>query len=116
MSWRLALDRAWQRKMDEVIALSKACCGLTSDDDSRPADLGVRVSRRLQARTALAYDGLADIEDAIARIDAGTYGMCAGCDQAMCDEWLATRPERRYCPDCSPSMTAVMPSVSLKRG
>jgi DnaK suppressor protein len=100
-AWRLALDSAWRRKMDEVITLSKASYGLTSDTDGSLPDRGVRVSSRLRARTESAYDDLAAIEDAIARVDDGTYGMCAGCDQAMTDEWLAEKPEGRYCPDCS---------------
>lgn len=99
--WRLALDSAWQCKIDEVIALSKAFCGLTSDDRRRPADISVRVLSRLQAKTGRAYDELVAIEDAVARIDDGGYGLCASCDQAMSDEWLADKPEVLYCPDCS---------------
>jgi DnaK suppressor protein len=99
--WRLALDSAWHRKIDEVIALSKAFCGLTSDDGSSPPGGGFRVSSRLRARTERAYDELAAIEDAVARIDDGTYGRCTSCDQAMSDEWLADKPEVLYCPDCS---------------
>jgi RNA polymerase-binding transcription factor DksA len=87
--------------MDEVIALSKAFCGLTSDDPDSNPNRGVRVSSRLQARTERAYDELVAIEDAIARIDDGTYGMCASCDRVMPDEWLADKPEVRYCPDCA---------------
>lgn len=99
--WRLTLDSAWRRKMDEVIALSKVFCGLTSDDDGNPARPGVLASSRLEARTERAYDDLVAIEDAIARIDDGTYGMCASCGQAMSDEWLAHKPAVRYCPACS---------------
>lgn len=122
-SWRLALDSAWQRKIDEVIALSKAFCGMTSDDDASAAGRDVRVLSRLQARTGRAYDDLAAIEEAIARIDDGTYGMCAGCDRAMSDEWLAARPEARYCPDCSlllvswqqPDLPSAPPSAPARR-
>ncbi len=121
--WRLALDSAWQCKIDEVIALSKAVCGLSSDDDGSAASQGVLVSSRLQARTERAYDELAAIEDAIARIDDGTYGMCAGCDRAMSDEWLAAQPGARYCPDCSlrlvswqqPDLPHAQPSAPVQR-
>jgi RNA polymerase-binding transcription factor DksA len=92
--WRLALDSAWRRKVDEVIALSKASCGLTSDEDGSPAGRGVQVSSRLRARTERAYDELAAIEDAIARIDDGKYGICESCHQAMPDEWLADGERR----------------------
>jgi DnaK suppressor protein len=100
-AWRLALDSAWRRKIDEVIILSKASGGLTSDVDSDPADQGVQVSGRLLARTERAYYEVAAIEEAIARIDAGTYGMCTGCGKTMSDEWLADTPEAECCPDCS---------------
>jgi len=99
--WRLALNSAWQCKIDEVIALSKAFCGLTSEDRGSLADPSVRVLNRLQAKTERAYDELAAIEDAVARIDDGTYGLCASCHHAMSDEWLADKPEVLYCPDCS---------------
>ena len=99
--WQLALDSAWRRKLDEAIALSKASCGLTSDADDCPSNPGVRASRRLQARAERAFDELAAIEDAIARLEGGTYGMCESCHQAMSDAWLADKPEVRYCPDCS---------------
>jgi RNA polymerase-binding transcription factor len=100
-AWRLALNSAWQRKIDEVIALAMASNGLTSDAEYGPARQDVRVSSRLQARTERAYHEVAAIEEAIARIDAGTYGMCAGCGQVMSDEWLADKPAAQYCPDCS---------------
>lgn len=121
--WRLTLDSAWRRKMDEVIALSKVFCGLTSDDDGNPAGPGVRVSSRLEARTERAYDELVAIEDAIARINDGTYGICASCRQCMPDEWLAGNPAVRYCPDCflrrtsrpEPDLPRTSPSASPGR-
>jgi RNA polymerase-binding transcription factor DksA len=99
--WRLALNSAWQRKIDEVITLSMASGGLTSDAEYGLADQGGGVSSRLHARTERAYYEVAAIEEAIARIDAGTYGMCTECRQHMADEWLADKPENPYCPDCS---------------
>jgi len=98
---RLNLEAAWQRKIEEVIALSKACYGLTPDDDDSPASRCTQASGRLRARTERAYDELAAIEDAIAKVDDGMYGMCEGCDLAMPDEWLADKPDVQYCPDCS---------------
>jgi DnaK suppressor protein len=100
-AWRLALHSAWESKIDEVITLSMASNGLTSDAEGDQADQGVQVSSRLLARTERVYDEVAAIEEAIARIDAGTYGMCADCRQTMSEEWLADRPEAQYCPDCS---------------
>jgi DNA-directed RNA polymerase subunit RPC12/RpoP len=99
--WRLALDSAWHCKIDEVVALSKALCGLGSVDGDSPASQGDRALGRLETRTERAFDELAAIEDAAARIDGGTYGLCASCGQAMSDDWLADQPEVLDCPDCS---------------
>jgi DnaK suppressor protein len=100
-AWRQALNSAWERKIDEVIVLSMASGGLPSDDECGPPDQGVQVSRRLHTRTERAYHEVAAIEEAIARVDAGTYGICDGCGHTMSDEWLAEMPETQYCPDCS---------------
>jgi DnaK suppressor protein len=37
------------------------------------------------------------VVDAIARLDAGTYGRCAVCDRAIDDERLQARPEVPTC-------------------
>jgi len=99
--WRVALEGSWQRKIDEIVALSRATCGLSADPGETLAVPGARSSRRLGARASRAYEELAAIESAMARVDDGTYGICAGCDQPMGEEWLADKPETRYCPDCS---------------
>jgi DnaK suppressor protein len=100
VTWRRTLESAWQRKIDEAITLTKASSGSPWDDDGSPASWGMQLSR-LQARTERAYEDLAAIEEAMSRVDHGAYGTCAGCDRAMSDEWLAEKPEVRYCPDCS---------------
>jgi len=99
--WRHALEAAWQRKVDEVIALSKAFCSPAPDADDSEGTRNGRARSRLQTRTRRAYDDLAAIEDAIARLNDRTYGMCVGCNRTMSDEWLADSPAARYCPDCS---------------
>lgn len=98
--WRLALESAWQRKVDEVIALTKAYPGPASDDDGSRASQGTQVSR-LRARTDRAYEDLAAIETAMSRVEDGTYGTCAGCNGVISDEWLGAKPEVRHCQDCS---------------
>jgi len=108
-SWRLALDSAWELKIDEVIALSKASRGLMWEDDDNAASRPVQMPSQLEARTVRACDELAAIEDAIARIDDGTYGLCAGCDEVISEGWLATKPEARYCPDCSLRLVSWQP-------
>lgn len=107
--WRVALESRWQRKLDEAIALSRACYGLSLADDGSLGQRPVRRSRRLCARTAEAYEELAAIEDAMARVDDGSYGLCADCARVMPDDWLAGTPEARHCPDCSLHMAPRLP-------
>ena len=98
LRWRLRLEALWERKLDEVLALAAASQGESVAGDDGPAD-ALR-SRRLHHRAARAYEDLADIVDAIARISDGTYGRCARCHRRMPDDWLADEPQIRYCAKC----------------
>ncbi len=112
--WKLVLESRWQRKIDEVVILSQARSGLSADRDE-PANLpGVQGSRKLGARIDAALDEVAAIEEALARLDDGSYGTCAGCDRRMAADWLADSPETRYCPDCSLSLVSWQPPSRRK--
>lgn len=41
---------------------------------------------------------LADVERALARLDAGTYATCEVCADRLPESLLAERPAARYCP------------------
>ncbi|GMA59192.1 hypothetical protein GCM10025858_36950 [Alicyclobacillus sacchari] len=43
---------------------------------------------------------LEDIDEALKRIDAGTYGVCAECGREITSERLEAMPTARYCIDC----------------
>jgi DnaK suppressor protein len=43
---------------------------------------------------------LLQIDDALGRIDDGTYGMCINCGQAMAEKRLTAVPWAPYCVDC----------------
>lgn len=44
-----------------------------------------------------------EIEDAIFRLDKGTYGLCETCEEAISPKRLRAMPEARYCITCSRS-------------
>src|SRR5215472_4824018 len=97
--WRATLESLWRQKLDQAIVLARACAevGLAPwGSAGRPAP----PYERLQSRTERAYADLADVEAAIARADAGTYGICAGCGHFMADDWLADQPDVERCRDC----------------
>jgi RNA polymerase-binding transcription factor DksA len=100
MERRAELESRWQRKLDEVIVLSRACAEIADDGDEF-ADLSSHPYAHLQSRMQRAYDDLADIDDAIARVDGGTFGLCSDCGRPMPDEYLAEQPTARQCPPCA---------------
>ena len=104
--WRERLERLWRRQVEEIIELSLAYHEAASAGDAagRQEPPGAR-SRRLQralARTASAHHALGEIEAALARIDAASYGICEQCGERLRADWLAASPQLRYCRRCRP--------------
>src|SRR5215472_7023770 len=100
------LERLWRRQVEEIIELSLAYHEAASAEHAgdRP-ELAAARSRRLQqalARTASAHHALAEIEAALARIDAGSYGICEQCGGRLRADWLEASPQLRYCRRCRP--------------
>jgi DnaK suppressor protein len=66
------------------------------------ADAGAVTAERTE-RLGLAESlksQLDDIEAAMARIDEGTYGVCASCGLSIPEDRLEARPSSIYCVDC----------------
>jgi RNA polymerase-binding transcription factor DksA len=57
--------------------------------------------RALLRRTVASRQALADTEEALARLAAGTYGSCESCGDAITAQRLAVTPETRYCDRCA---------------
>ena len=67
----------------------------------RPGDGSVQQeTKRLLRRTVAARRKLADVEEALGRLPAGTFGSCEQCGSAIPASLLAVIPETRYCPRC----------------
>lgn len=97
---RDALERA-EADITALSALTHDRETATDDDEHDPE--GVPLSAewsRLMGLTDLAQAELREIEDALARLDAGTYGVCSGCGKAIPDARLAIRPFARRCVPC----------------
>ena len=48
---------------------------------------------------------LDDVERALAKLDAGTYGVCESCGRQIGDARLEAMPATRYCIDCASGRT-----------
>ncbi|GAA2516945.1 hypothetical protein GCM10010423_05670 [Streptomyces levis] len=77
---------------------------LTGPVASRAEDRrGQRASAQLEVSVKLAASArmvLADVEAALARMDAGVYGACGRCRRALERERLMIVPQARYCARC----------------
>ncbi|MHA7140919.1 TraR/DksA C4-type zinc finger protein [Arthrobacter sp. Bz4] len=70
------------------------------DDEHDPE--GTTIAAELSQMSALARDARGraeEIEAALARLDAGTYGVCASCGQMIAGGRLEARPWTPYCLD-----------------
>jgi RNA polymerase-binding transcription factor DksA len=97
VAWRSRLEARWQAWLREVTELSLAYHAVA------PASAEVRGdgADRLMRRAVAARRRLADVEDALARLAAGTFGRCEQCGSAIPEGTLTLVPETRYCPACA---------------
>jgi DnaK suppressor protein len=73
-----------------------------SNSPQDPADAGTNLSEndRTQAVLAAAKVQLRAVQDALQRIEHGTYGTCADCGSAIPEGRLDARPEASRCVKC----------------
>ena len=70
----------------------------SGDDEHDPEGQTVAYDRaQTQALLEGANHDLDEIEHALARVDAGTYGVCEVCGQPIAPERLEARPAARRC-------------------
>jgi DnaK suppressor protein len=72
-----------------------------SSVDQHSGDLGTATFEREKAdsiRTSVEMQ-LADVDHALARLEAGNYGVCEMCGKKIPDERLKARPAARFCID-----------------
>src|SRR6267143_950990 len=67
--------------------------------DQHPAELGTETSEReLELTTLTIVEGeVTDIDDALRRLDDGTYGICEECGKPIDEARLEAVPWARYC-------------------
>ena len=106
--WRSLLEARWRARLQDVTELSlayhRAAAALPDVPVAagpRPITPGQRALTRLLRRTVAARRELADVEEALDRLTAGTFGSCEQCGSVIPASLLAVIPERRYCPACA---------------
>ena len=86
---------------DGVVAASKDS---NADDEHDPEGATIAFERsQLASLVQQAHEHLAEIDAALARLDAGTYGVCESCGRPIATERLDARPVATTCIDCESS-------------
>ena len=86
-------------EFDEVVSAS---LDTNADDEHDPEGHTIAFERsQVDALVRQARGRLSEIDAALARLDAGSYGTCERCGGAIADARLAARPEARLCIGCA---------------
>jgi RNA polymerase-binding transcription factor DksA len=90
---------ALEREFNSIV---EAAADVATDDEHDPEGTTIAFERAQVAALAdHARVRLADLEQALERLDAGVYGTCESCGRPIPPERLAARPTARTCVGCS---------------
>lgn len=79
----------------DAVALDQQSVGRLSRMDAMQQQAMAQATERQRARE------LAEIDVALRRIDAGEYGYCAACDEAIAEKRLENNPAASLCIACA---------------
>ncbi|MEU8816652.1 TraR/DksA C4-type zinc finger protein [Actinoplanes sp. NPDC048796] len=87
------------RDLEAVFAASRDS---NADDEHDPEGATIGFERaQLTALLAAARDRIAEVDDALRRVDDDTYGVCERCGKPIGAERLEVRPFARFCMSCA---------------
>jgi RNA polymerase-binding transcription factor DksA len=82
--------------------LVEATTAANADDEHDPEGATIAFEcAQADALRGQAERRLADLDDALGRLDAGTYGICETCRRPIAADRLAARPAARTCIECA---------------
>ena len=85
-------------QFDEVVAASR---DTNADDEHDPEGATIAFERsQLAALVGQVRERLAEVDAALARLEAGTYGVCEVCGRPIAEARLEVRPTARTCIAC----------------
>ena len=111
--WRALLETRWQARVQEVTELSLAYHGAAAAGEGQPRQ---QEARRLLRRAVAARRKLADTEEALGRLAAGSFGRCEQCGSPIPVRLLLAVPESRYCQPCTAGTARACPAAALVAG
>jgi RNA polymerase-binding transcription factor DksA len=101
-SYREQLDAERERIREQLRHLGHD--GDRAGFDENFADSGQVTAERgeVEALVGSLLDALTDVDDALAKLDAGEYGRCEECGGSISDARLEAMPTARTCIACAP--------------
>ena len=95
---RAAVQGRLARADDDLVALVAASRDSNADDEHDPEGQTIAYERaQLSASAAWARGRLAEVDAALDRLAAGTYGVCEVCGEPIPEGRLVARPTTRTC-------------------
>jgi DnaK suppressor protein len=106
---RTLLEAQRQAVIERLAALERDFNGIVeaagqanADDEHDPEGATIAFERQhIAALLSQARDQLSQVDEAIARLEAGRYGACENCGRPIGAERLAARPTATTCIDCA---------------
>jgi RNA polymerase-binding transcription factor DksA len=90
---------ALTRDFDDIVASTAA---VATDDEHDPEGATIAFERsQVSSLIDTARHHLAELEDALVRLDGGDYGRCEQCGEPIAAERLAIRPAATSCVACA---------------
>ncbi|HEX5586465.1 MAG TPA: TraR/DksA family transcriptional regulator [Acidimicrobiia bacterium] len=95
--------QAERARLVEQIERLGSTAGSSLDFDENFADSGQVTAERAEvdALAGQLRETLAEIDDALAKFDGGTFGTCESCNQPIGDARLQAMPAARLCMSCA---------------
>ena len=100
---RLETERGELRKQLDDLGARRDAEGIEDPElDEGFADAGQAAAERASLLTLVRSlrDTLRDVEQALGKMEAGTYGLCERCGQQIAEERLRAIPHATLCIDC----------------
>ncbi len=96
------LEQSHARISEQGGGMSNQVGELSDFDPNHPGDMGTEMFEREKdiALHANVEGMLAQVDDALAKMDAGTYGLCDRCGQPIADARLEALPYATLCIEC----------------
>jgi DnaK suppressor protein len=99
---RLRLVAQTEALRADLAGVVAASAGANADDEHDPEGATIAFERaQTAALLARTEDRIAELDRALDRLAAGTYGICARCGEPIGAERLAARPDAATCIRCA---------------